>query len=523
MGSSINQLRRVLSCSLVASLSVLMGCEPTYAPRRTIDLRPQILEVSNHHGGTRHCTLVHEEIWYQSLGPELEILSGKDGLRITSHEIEPFGQVGPISDMCIVDGEMWVVYAGDRVVRFGLDNPRRPRTLEQWKVEDLGLYPIEISLAGGDIWISGRDGTTAMSQLGTVRLSNLGRVGQVVETPNGLFATAGRRIHRVDNGDYAGAATHLLPLPSDFGVDGALVFVLQATEGASFGLMGPDLRELDSKTILGTVRSVRTLDDRIFIVGDHQMSGWKVDSSGALFDPVFVQIKGARDLDILRENYYAVGGTFGRAVFRMNADANGEADEFISVERTPGRLEKAITDGQRILAGSDEGNWLYTIGGKCELSDKTLNATTGPRTSVTMSWGQATIDSDREGVTITLSSGETMKWSPRGQGLVYTLEVSENRLWIGFDEGIHVMEFKEDKVSDLGNIILEGPVAWLFRPRVGDNIGYVSAYGGIGSAEVVPDPNADEGLVRRVRPEDAIKAEREMRKAAGLPPMEQDR
>ena len=65
---------------------------------------------------------------------------------------------------------------------------------------------------------------------------------------------------------------------------------------------------------------------------------------------------------------------------------------------------------------------------------------------------------------------------------------------------------------------MEGPVFWLFKPRVGDAIAYVSGFGGLGSAEMIPDPNADENLVRRVRTEEMEDTREEMRESAGLPP-----
>ena len=65
--------------------------------------------------------------------------------------------------------------------------------------------------------------------------------------------------------------------------------------------------------------------------------------------------------------------------------------------------------------------------------------------------------------------------------------------------------------------LMEGPVAWLFRPRVGNEVAFVSAFGGMGTAEAVPDPEADSALVQRVRPEEAADAEEAMREAGGLP------
>ena len=87
MPTSLQPVRSLAQALLIGALVVfMMGCEPTYAPRKTIDLRPMVVHVADHHGGTRHCTIVHEGVWYQSLGPELVVYDGDRGLRVTSVE-----------------------------------------------------------------------------------------------------------------------------------------------------------------------------------------------------------------------------------------------------------------------------------------------------------------------------------------------------------------------------------------------------------------------------------------------------
>ena len=180
-------------------------------------------------------------------------------------------------------------------------------------------------------------------------------------------------------------------------------------------------------------------------------------------------------------------------------------------------MVQAITDGRRVLAGSEEGNWLYRIGGRMELSDKDLQSNTAGSRKVTLSWGEAEIEGDRKSLTITPLAGPDFQWSPPNEGRIYTLETADERVWVGHDEGVDVFEFRDAAVRSTGSILMEGPVAWLFRPRVGNEVAYVSAFGGIGTAEAVPDPEADSALVQRVRPEEAAEAEESMREAGGLP------
>jgi hypothetical protein len=194
------------------------------------------------------------------------------------------------------------------------------------------------------------------------------------------------------------------------------------------------------------------------------------------------------------------------------------------VERSPGRVVQAITDGRRVLAGSEEGNWLYRIGGSMQLSEKDLqNQNTRGSRSLTLGWGEVSIDDEGKVLTILPLGAPEFVWSPVNGGRIFTLETAADRVWVGHDAGVDVFEFKDGAVVLTGSIVVEGPVVWLFRPQVGDKVAFVSAFGGIGTAEVVPDPAADEALVQRVRPDEAVQTEEKMRKAGGLPPVSDPR
>ena len=345
----------------------------------------------------------------------------------------------------------------------------------------------------------------------------------MVEAPEGLLITNGRQVIAMEDGRYLGAASDLQRIPLELadriGWKDAYVFILRGETATTVGLMGPDVRQLDARTFPYAIWAARVLGDRLWAVGEDELVTWKIDDDGHLVEPQFVPIKGARDIAMLRENYYAVAGTFGRAIYRYKSDTGGAADEFLAVERSPGRVVQAITDGRRVLAGSEEGNWLYRIGGSMKLSDKDLQTTTRGTRSLTLGWGEVSIDDDGKVLTILPLGAPEFVWSPANGGRIYTLESAADRVWVGHDEGVDVFEFKEGQVVATGSIVMEGPVAWLFRPRVGDQVAFVSAFGGIGTAEVIPDPDADEALVQRVRPEDAADTEGAMREAGGLAPL----
>lgn len=509
---------------------MLAGCETTYAPRQTLDLRPRVLEVLDHHGGTRRVTLARDDVWYQSFGPAIEVIDAADGLRISAIESAAWGEITPISDMVLTRDELVVVHARDRVVRYSLRNPRRPEFIEEIDAATLGVSPLLLSVEDDRVWVSGDGGTTPLDVPGLIELSRLPGddfVGRVADTAEGLVATVGRRILTLDEGRYLGAATEIVPLTGDLAArvdpEGGFAFLFAGAEATTIGVMGPDLRQRDQRVFPATVHSLRVLGDRIWAVMPTEIVTWPIEDLGRLGQPQFIPVKGARDVAMLRDNYYAVAGTFGRAIYRFKADSGGEADEFLAVERSPGRLERAVTDGRRVLAGGIEGNWLYRIGGSIELSDRPLRSTTGQVSAVTLSWGEATIEDEGRTVRITPIAIDPFVWTPPDGGTAYTLATASDHVWIGHEHGVVVFGLRDGGIVEVGRIVMEGPVAWLFRPRVGDEVAFVSVFGGIGSAEVVPDPDADPALVRMVRPEEAEKAEREMREAAGLPPMPSDR
>ncbi len=519
--------RRALLPALAAASALLSlgGCETTYAPRQTLDLRPRVLEVVDHHGGTRRVTLVRDDVWYQSFGPEIEVVDARDGLRISTVEVAPWGEIAPISDMVIAGDELVAVHARDRVVRYALDNPRRPRFLAEIDAATLGIEPLFLSVENDRVWVSGDGGTTPLDVRGLVELSNVpseASVGRVVATNEGLVAPVGRRILALDDGRYLGAASDLRPIEGPVAElvdpEGGFVFQFGSDEATTVGILGPDLRERDRRAFPTTIHIARVLGDRLWAVMPTEIVTWPIEAGGVLGPPLFVPVKGARDIAMIRDNYYAVAGTFGRAIYRFKADGTGDADEFVAVERSPGRLEMAVTDGRRVLAGGVEGNWLYRIGGTIELSDRPLRSSTQQVGAITLAWCEAAIEEDGRSVRIDPVGGDPFQWSPPHGGTVHTLEAAGDHVWVGHDFGVAAFGLRDGGVVSAGEIVVEGPVVWLFRPRVGDEVCFVSVFGGIGTAEIVPDPDADPGLVRMVRPEEAEKAEREMREAAGLPP-----
>ena len=513
-----------LGAGLLGVLLVLAlgGCNTGYTQRQTIDLRPRILQVQDHHGGNRRVCTVHDGVWYQAFGPTLEIIDGADGLRISDVQDGDWGDVAVVSDLRVLgDGHLYVVHAFDRVVKYDLSSPRRPVAIETRTADELGVRPLLVGESDGRVWVSGRGGVVDFEG-GRVSLAEEsvdGYVGRVVDSPDGAVATIGRRIHRLADGRYLGAASMLESLPAkEAGVvdpNGAYAFVLRGSRASTVGIMGPEWRERDSQVFDAPVWSVKVFDGRLWAVMPEEIVSWPIEEGGFLGPPQFIAVKGARDIAMIEPNRFAVGGTFGRALYRDKADSSGDADEFYAVKRNPGHLESAVSDGRRVLASGPEGNWLYRIGGKAALSDKPLRNNTSPTTTLTLSWCQADIAEDGTSLSIEPIGGEPLVWSPPQGGFVYTLATAGDHLWVGHDEGVDVFRMGDIGIESVGRIVMEGPVLWLFRPRVGDEIAFASAFGGLGSAEVVPDPDADPDLVQRVEASDRERVEKEMRSRSG--------
>lgn len=460
----------------------------------------------------------HEEVWYQAFGPTLEIIDGADGLRISNILDGRWGHVAVISDLRVADdGHLYVVHAFDSVVQYDLSSPRRPVRRRTRTADELGVAPLLLGEGSGGVWVSGRGGVVDFEG-GEVLLGDEagdGYVGRVVDAAGGPVATVGRRIHHLSEGRYLGSASMLEPLPDDVGelVDpgGGYAFVLRGSQASTVGIMGPEWRERDSQVFDVPVWSVHAFDGRLWAVMPDEIVSWPIEDGGFLGAPQFIAVKGARDIAMIEANKFAVSGTFGRALYRDKADSTGGADEFYAVKRAPGHVVSAVSDGRRVLAGGPEGNWLYRIGGKAELSDRPLRNNTPPTTTLTLSWCQADISEDGSSVTIEPIGGDALVWSPPNGGNVYTLATASDHLWVGHDEGVDLFRMGEIGIEPAGGVLMEGPVIWLFTPRVGDEIAFVSAFGGMGSAEIVPDPDADPDLVQRVEASDRERVEKQMR------------
>jgi hypothetical protein len=495
-------LRRLTALLLFVSLP-LGGClNNTYVKEDRTDRRPRVLVVTDHEGGSHDCVLVHERLWYVGQGSRLLVLEGR-GTLVKSFEAGPIGKTGPITDLVMHRGDLVGVVGGDAVVRWDLANPRAPVLIDRVDSKELGIEPWAASLVGNELFISGRGGVVRASD---GRLFLRGEsTGAVVASMQGVVAVSGRQIRTLEDGKFVGAATALQPGPGGF-----LGFALGAKSGSTVGVMGPDLRERGGEVFTSPISRVRVTGNRLWILAADSLATWDI-SDGALKDPVYAKVKGARDVAALNGNLFAMVGSFGRAVYRLHDDREGLGDEFTDVKREPGRMDQSVFDGRRIVAGSIEGFWLYPIRGKASLSDKTIDITEVPETKASLAWGTATVEKgdgnpetpdEARAIRIDGPAGKG-RWKPEGDGWVNCVAAIDGQLWVGHWRGLTVLRQvpavpvededgkpvppTEVQLEVAGELRIPAGVTWIHPLRTGGGAAWVSRFGGMGVAEFVPE------------------------------------
>ena len=458
----------------------------------------------DHHGGTHHCSLVSGRLWYQTFDNQLLVLDVVDGGDIVA--LTPFehGEAGALVDMVIHDQLMYLVADGDALIELDLENQRLPRVRRTIPASALGIRPLHVSIVDGAVWVSGEGGVVRLDQGGTAGKVFRGDdpdvvCGKVVSTLEGPAVCNGRRIHRVKDWKYLGSASMLEPLPAISGLTNGFLFVLQSSAGASVGVMGPDLRQISDFAVRGQVRAIRYADTRLWAIGEGEIGSAEVLKDGMLGPTEWISIKGARDLDMAGPNYLVVAGSFGRSIYRIKADGSGAGDTFLAVTREPGRLDAAVDDGRRVLTGSPEGAWIYTIGDDIEIVDLPITRNTVPVDFAPANWGDVRISDDRKTMVIHVDDVDH-PWVAPGGGNINTIAVMGRRIWVGHEDGVSLIRINGPKdngerayfklpppprIEDAGQLRISTGVTHLLPVRVGDEVVWVSPFGGIGVAKAV--------------------------------------
>jgi hypothetical protein len=484
---------------------------------------PKSMRVVSSFGGVHRKAEIDAGIWYQAFANRMLFLDAQSGTKLTELELAPRGTTGHVQDFVRIGKLLYVVLEGDQVVEVDITVVRIPVVKRRWGIAELGLEPRVVADVKGEPYVGGVGGA--------IRLTDAKAIGEhfdedgkpippapptaflagrtvecIVDADGGPVGCVGRRILRLEDAHYLGAANKLFAMPEEWG--GGYGFLLQASEGAQVGLMSRDFREISSSGLRGVVHTVRAFDDRFFAINDFEVSTWKLEpvlepalesaeSSASAVQKVgeptkpqpkfrlgatlSVPVRGALDIAKVQRNRYAVCGTFGRSLYRYLPEGDAAGDTFYAVERVPGRLDVSVTDRRRILAASSEGSWMYLIGEEAELTQRPIASPDRPEFSVEASWGTATTSDDRK--VVTFSFGErSQKHEPTGGAEVSTLALADGKVWIGHTGGIDVIEFdpltKQISLSDF--IRLNGPMIALYPNRVGGGVAYVAAFSGFG-------------------------------------------
>ena len=446
-----------------AALAWCAACTPQYVKEDRTDRRPRELQVVQHSGGTHHVTAVVGPRWVQTFGNELLVIDVTTGRELGRAEGVPFGEGGALTDLVVEGDHAWAVSDRTALVEFDISENADPRVSATVTAEELGIEPRLVSRAGGETWVSGPGGVVRLSDR-KVFLKDK-PAGRVVQTPAGPACTSGRRILMLEDERYLGAATQLAELPSGIGPPGGYVFVLQGTNGASVGMMTGAFAETSHRAVPALVRRVRVLGDRIFAVTDRIIHTWRIQGL-ELVEPEEIPLRGGRDIARIRPNHYAVAGSFGRAMYRHRAEERRDGDTFYNVERSPGLLEVAMTDGRRILAGGREGFWLWRIGGTPEITDKTTDLVSVNDPECAASWGTAKLikEKDESGNKVAKAvefrhGGTVERWEPPAGSLVNVIELVDGDVWIGHDLGVDVVRRVDAVPADASEPAAPAPAA----------------------------------------------------------------
>jgi hypothetical protein len=495
------------------------------------------LHLTHHTGGTHHRVLVHDGRWIQAFACGVQVVDPKSLLAVHDVPLGEFGKVGPVIDLALFGNRLLAVIEDDAVVELSLDTGVAPRIVKTTDAATLGVLPRTLTVLGETCYVSGVGGVVDLSTGQRVFTSeNNGVCGHVAQAGSDLVVSVGRRVYRISDGKYLGAATHLLTLnplassPSNGGTAPPLAFILQSRDNALAGLMTADIREIpgDNSTVVvkGEGRRIRWFNDRLWIVGSQGIAAYAIEGDALRLERK-IDMLGALDVAPLDEPRVAIGGTAGRAVYQFNE--RGADGRFIAAERDAGRLTHAAGDGLNLLAGSDEGMWTYLVNARAELTTRSPpSSISGPRTaSVVSARAQISEDGLTLNVTPTLTAtpapsasegdrdSERAPPAPAPQPWQYredkgaklhTVIAINGQFWVGHDRGITILwpggaapPPIDPKTGDplapaapadpvVERLRIPGPVRYLFPLLVGKGASYVSEFGGFGVARFIDEP-----------------------------------
>ncbi|UCD75036.1 MAG: hypothetical protein JSV91_14775 [Phycisphaerales bacterium] len=483
------------------------GCRSS-VPIALAERAAPTLRVVHHVGGVHERTIVADDRWYQTFGCRLLVLDRRDGRLVHDVKLGEFGRTGSAVDMALVGDRAWIVLGEDAVIEVAVPANDEPRVVRRVSNEDMGIEPRQLSVVEGRVYVSGKGGVVRVDDGQRVYACE-GEAGRVVTGGEGLITTVGRRVHAVADGRYLGTATDLQAMPPEAlpGLNdraelsgGVLLFVRQGQSTAAVGLMTPGVRECDTShltvTVHGVVNAVRFFHGRIWIVTEERVTAYTI-TGGRLGIRATIDIRGARDVDGLEDNYLAVAGTFGRAIYRLQDDERGAGGTTVHLHREPGRLLRAICDGRYVLVECGDGFWQYEMAtGSIRPIDQPAEAGSNPEAwkpaTAAVTWaGVVTFSEDQASAVIRTEEGEVRYRDPSGRRFHCVASVGGD-IWLGHDGGVTALRVARPgsdsrtsavpKLITLDSLRLPGGVRYLFPLMDGEGAVFVSDRAEVGAA-----------------------------------------
>lgn len=521
----LKSIANILSLSTVLALG---GCGEKVTlpvPRPTVAR----FSLTHHAGGTHSCVLINGEQCITAFGCSVQVIDPRTLAVIHDVALGEFGHCGPVVDLAVSRDRLFAVIEDDAVVELSLAAGAAPKIERVISSESLGIRPRRLSVVNNAVYASGIGGVINVTT-GDRAFNSEDDCGHVARGTDGLLVCMGRRVNRVSDGHYVGAASDLLNLPPEDSDKTAatLLFALQGEENALGGLMTPNVREVGGKGTIAMpqrIERVRNLGGQVFFVGSQRID-WYDIKADALESAGSVSILGARDVARLDPHTLIIAGTFGRAAYRVD-ERDATSGQFIAAQREASQLTFATSDGLSVVAGSKLGAWMYQVNSRAELTARTIeSAPPGPRSANTVV-ARAEISADGGALKVTpahAAAPAPSKGSEKAAAITPVAEPWEYReekgaklhtviavagdFWIGHDRGITILRadggqslidpkaMKEAKSRAAApptaepvreRLRLPGAVKYLFPLLAGKGASYVSEYGGFGAARFIDE------------------------------------
>ncbi|MCA9290667.1 MAG: hypothetical protein KDA25_06035 [Phycisphaerales bacterium] len=443
--------------AIVGAATALAGCA---APPR-VAAGPDRHAVLDQRAQPMGPSVAVDEVWLVARGSDLLRV---DPMTAAIVAARPLG-AGTVTDLAVVDGRVIAVLDGDAVVEITM----RPRlaVARTTSAATLGIRPRRLSVVDGAAFVAGEGGVVRLSD-GRRFLVDHDDATTVARTDEyGLVACAGRRVIRLEDGAYVGAARGLYGLPPGVGPAGSLLFEFDARAGSLVGLMTPSVRELGRVAPGGEIRRLRVLGSRVWMVTDAEVLAYEV-GDGALVEVARRPVAAARDVVALP------GGHIGVVTDRERQVLPSATSEASVVVREPGGFDRAW-DGRVLVVGNDRERWRYEPGRALSaLATPPATAPVGAATVLdTLTW-RAAIEGG--GATVRLTTREGVEQVHDVPGAT-ALARAGGMLFVGHRSGVLVIDPSTGAES---SIALGGTVDVVFPLVSGDGVVFVGPACGVG-------------------------------------------